>query len=139
MKEIRKYIRKVLSESVTPVPEIKKILDSDEAYNILDRYVGGTWTEGGCAILATALSKKYNAPIWVIYNQEKDTAEHFVIKLGNEKYMDYDGIHDNMIKDFRENELVLVDPLDMLPYKQGMNISDIVINNEAAIELYKIF
>jgi len=135
MEKIRKYIRKVLLESVTPIPELKTKLDSDQAYEILDKYAGGTWTAGGCAILATALAKIHNAPIWVIFNQKKNVVEHFVVKIGRHKFMDYDGIHNNIIKDFRENEMVYDDPLVLMPYTKRMPISDIIMNNQAAKEV----
>ena len=130
--------KKVINESVVPHPTLKSILDSEEAYAILDKYIGGTWTEGGCAILAAALSKYYDFPIWVIFNPQKGTAEHFVVQVGRYKYLDYDGIHTNMLKDFVESELI-DDPPKLKPYSKGVPTSDIIINNAAANELYELF
>jgi len=137
MEKIRKYIREILFESVTPDLKLKGILDSDEAYAILDNYAGGTWTEGGCAILAFVLSKIYNVPVWVLYNTRKEIAEHFVVQVGENKYMDYDGIHDNMLKDFKENELIY-DPLLLKPYSKETPVGDIIISSQASNELYNL-
>jgi hypothetical protein len=123
--------------------KIKKILQSKEAYEILDNSncAGSTWTSGGCAILAKALNKISNYPIFIIFNRNYKSPEHFGIKLPNGNILDADGKHKDekhWIKFFVENELPRKGELIVLPYIEGMNLGDILFDEEASDELAKL-
>jgi hypothetical protein len=117
---------------------LKKKLDSKKAYNILDstEASGSTWTQGGCAILAFALNKLYEYPVYVIYNKDRKQVEHFVVKTEDDYYLDYDGKakEKKKLTDFVNNELI-DDELVILPYNKNLNISDIVIDDNASENL----
>ena len=76
--------------------KLKDILNSDEAYRILDQSncAGGTWTEGGCSILASALQKLY--PSYkkvVIFNNSLRQIEHYGAFSPKGTVLDGDGEH----------------------------------------------
>ena len=133
---LRKLIRSILSEAIEK-KSLKKILDSDAAYKILDssRAQGTMWTQGGCAILAFAMNKAYGYPVYVIYDNGLKQADHFVVKSEDGKYIDYRGKHTDLIGDYKEDEMLWDKDLVILPYKNGMNISDIVIDDNASQKL----
>ena len=62
-------------------------------YKILDKSKASmtTWQEGGCWILADALSKYFNIPIYVVYNNTLEQVEHFIVFWGKFEYLDSDG------------------------------------------------
>ena len=115
---------------------LKTILDSEEAYKILDssKVGGGTWMAGGCAILAKTLHDIYKYPIYTIYNTDKKIIEHFGVKTQKETYIDYDGEHKDWISDFKNAELIEGN-LKILPYKQGMNMKGIVFDDNSSDKL----
>ncbi len=116
--------------------KLKAILKSKEAYQILDGSdaAGTTWTSRGCGILALALSEYFELPMWVIYNVTNKHVEHFVVKLEDGDFVDSDGEHKNMIKDFLNNEIVNGE-LKLIPYNNNLNIEDIVMDKYAARRL----
>lgn len=87
---------------------LKRIINSRAAYAILDSSAseGGTWSAGGCGILADAL-KKYCATgeIYAVYNEDKRQIEHFVFKT-NGSYIDSIGSHnkEELLRQMREEE-----------------------------------
>lgn len=135
--EMKKYI----SERDKPRSDIfnlKKILSSDEAYKILDSSEKDltSWCAGGCAILAFALNKIYNYPVYVIYNTDTDKVEHFIVKNDKGRFVDCDGEHINMLKDFKKREIVK-GGLQIIKYVTGMDIGDIVIDEKTINTLVK--
>lgn len=128
-----------IDEDVRWDNKLQTILNSDEAYTILDQSPadGSTWCAGGCAILAFALNKIYNYPIYVIYNVDKKVVDHFVVKTNDNKFIDCDGSHIDIIKAFRDRELVS-GKLEIKPYKTDMNIADIVIDSSATNKLIRL-
>lgn len=120
---------------------IKNILNSDEVYKILDnndKTYGLTPCAGGCAVIAFALSKYYNYPVYVLYNNDKDVVDHFVIKTNENTYIDCEGEHDDIIKSFKIRENIN-DDIVLLPYDKKINIGDIIINDDVINKLFKHF
>ncbi len=118
---------------------LKKALASAEAYEILDNTAanGSTWCAGGCAILAYALNMLYGYEIYVIYDHDHDQADHFIVKTPKNTYMDCDGEQLDILRNFRRKEFFDRPGarLEIMPYKQGMNIDGIVIDMQASREL----
>ena len=120
--------------------DIKKIVHSDEAYNILDNSSceGSTWTSGGCAILARAINMIEGYPIYVIFNRNYKTPEHFGVKLPDGSIFDVDGQHKNensWLNFFIKNEIVRPGELVVLPYIDGMDMGDVIFDDKASIQL----
>ncbi len=100
---------------------IKKILSTKEAYDILDdsnaKYT--TWLAGGCKILADALNMVYYSEIYVIYNKKKNVIEHFGVLNDDGNIIDGDGVTKTpkkWLKNFSKNELVELDDLTIKKY-----------------------
>jgi tRNA nucleotidyltransferase/poly(A) polymerase len=136
IKEVRKIVRNILEESHNK-QTLKKILDSDEAYKILDSSPasGTMWTQGGCAILAFALNKAFGYPVYAIYDKDLKQADHFVVKTPNNTYLDYRGESKNIVKKFKDDEMLWDKNLVLVPYNSSMNVSDIVIDEKASSKL----
>jgi hypothetical protein len=121
---------------------IRKIIDSEEAYAILDnsKANGGTWCAGGCAILAYALNIAYGLPVYIIYNHTLNYAEHFGVKTPNNTYVDCDGEQREWLRNFRRKDFYLhpEQKLSIMPYSNKINIPDIVIDMEASQKLAKL-
>lgn len=134
--ETRKIVRKFLLE-FEKNKTLKSVLDSVEAYNILDSSMasGTMWTQGGCAILAFALNKVYGYPVYVIFDNELQQADHFVVKTPNNTFIDYRGEIKDIIKKFKEDEMLWKKDFSLIPYKSGINMSDIIIDEKASDEL----
>jgi len=140
MKEnFRKEIKNILFESIKN-KTLKSILDSDEAYEILDhsKAAGTMWTQGGCAILAFALNKAYGYPVYVIYDKDLNQADHFVVKTPRNTFLDYRGESKDIINKFKEDEMLWKKDLSLIPYEPGMNISDIIIDDKASNQLAEL-
>lgn len=142
---IREIVERIVTEHQSSPKEsfsvrLKKILDSVEAYYILDNFGGGgTWAAGGCKILADALNKYIDIPIYVVFNTENGIIEHFMVKV-NDMLLDYDGIQSateilNKMKDVEHIE----QGISILPYNKKMSSSDIPSSDAAATELIKLF
>lgn len=82
---------------------LKKILNSNEAYAILDASKAGecTWSAGGCLILADALEIAFGWPVYGIFCEERDQIEHFMAKSPT-GYVDFYGIYQDPIKGFKK-------------------------------------
>lgn len=120
---------------------IKDILNSDKMYEILDSCkatYGTTPCAGGCAVIAFALNKYYNYPIYVLYNNKKNVVDHFVVKTNNDTYLDCDGEHQNIVQSFKSREGIK-DNIVLLPYDVKMNIADMVIDNELINKILEYF
>ncbi len=122
---------------------IRTIIDSDEAYAILDSTEanGSTWCAGGCAILAFALNIAFGLPIYVIYNYTTDQIDHFGVKNQNNTYIDCDGEQREWLRNFRRKEYYMNEnhKLGILPYSKDLKINDIVIDMEASKKLVNLF
>lgn len=76
--------------------ELKKLFAKNEAYHILDSETeseGGTYTMGGCYVLAKALNELIpSSEIWGVYRdggkgiKPRGYADHFVLKIGDMFY-----------------------------------------------------
>lgn len=135
--------------------DIKKIINSDAAYEILDssNSAGSTWTSGGCAILAKALNSLYDYPIYVIYNRNFASPEHFGVMTPTGSIVDADGEHantDEWLQFFKENEIPRAGELIVYPYVSGMKmgginfdqrasdkLADLIKNNSLISEIYE--
>jgi len=140
-KAVRKVIKEVIEgKLLSSEKRMKAILRSKEAYQILDdsKAPGTTWTAGGCGILALALSEHFSAPIWAVYNTTNKHVEHFVVKVENGNFLDADGEHRDMIRDFLQNEIVNGE-LKLVPYDKSLDIGDIVMDETAARKLVELF
>jgi len=122
---------------------IKKIVNSDAAYEILDNSncAGSTWTSGGCAILASALNKVKGYPIYVIFNRNFKSPEHFGVMTPTGSIIDADGEHssaDEWLQFFKENEFPRVGELIVYPYASGMKMGEIKFDQRASDELAEL-
>ena len=120
--------------------DLKSVLNSDEAYAILDASPasGTMWTEGGCAILAFALNKAYGYPVYVIYDNTLGQVDHFVAKAPDGNFVDYYGPQKYILRNFKNREGLQDRKMVLKPYEPGINISDIVIDEKASSELAKL-
>ncbi|MEK6828580.1 MAG: GNAT family N-acetyltransferase [Nanoarchaeota archaeon] len=136
----------LLKESKLDSKKIKNVIRTDYALlDILDstEASGSDWAAGGCWILADALSEYYGAPLYVVYNNEMNRIEHFMIKIGN-MYMDSDGLRggSQVIKTMQEEGVYVKDinNLMILPYSSDMN-NDVIVRDIAAskklVDLFK--
>jgi len=119
---------------------LKKIVNSDAAYEILDssNCAGSTWTEGGCAILAQALNMLEGYPIYVIYNKRIGSSEHFGVMTPSGAILDADGEHRNTdawLNFFKENEMPRAGELVVIPFNSEVDMEGIHFDDEAAREL----
>lgn len=74
-------------------PQIKKLISSNKAYEILDadkELEGSTWAAGGCYVLARAIHKLYGGKL-VFIKDGSGIAQHVMVKFGD-KYLDSDGL-----------------------------------------------
>jgi hypothetical protein len=81
---------------------IRHFCRTDESFALLDRTkgTGGTWTSGGCWILAHAIAKGFNGQVYCVMSRgdtlvegnvtDEARAQHFVAKIGH-LYLDADG------------------------------------------------
>lgn len=122
---------------------IRKIIDSEEAYAILDstKANGSTWCAGGCAILAHTLNIVYGLPVYIIYNHTLNHTEHFGVKTPNNTYVDCDGEQREWLRNFKKREFYMhpEHKLSIMQYTNGVNISDIIIDMDASQKLAKLF
>jgi hypothetical protein len=119
---------------------LKAILDSDKAYEILDNIEGGTWMQGGCAILAFALKQLYNYEVYVIFNTDKNTSEHFIAKDRNNYFWDYDGKHlgnEEFLDEYKEAEMIKGE-LKLIKWNDKIKSDGIPINHTAIAELVEL-
>jgi hypothetical protein len=122
--------------------DLKKILNSNEAYSILDSSpgAGGTWTAGGCCILANAL-KEYcpGGEIHVVFNEEWGQAEHFVYKT-KQGYIDGAGIHSAPVLMRQMKELEgIKQRISIKPYQRGMRAPGVPCTRQTAHKLAELF
>lgn len=143
-KKLREQIRNMLSEAVSDDvllgAKIKKVLDTEEAYSILDstEAKGSTWTSGGCGILAEALAIALRAEIYAIFNVEKGVVEHLGVRLNDGKYLDYDGPQKNWVRNFKNRELVGDAELKIIKLGPGIKTGEIPMDRKAAIRLAEL-
>jgi len=120
---------------------LKRIINSNIAYEILDNSKAGsvTWQEGGCWILAEALSKYFNEPMYVVFNITKHRVEHFVVKHDNE-YLDSLGMRteNQVIKDVLEF-MSIKHKLMLIKYNSKMNTDGIIRDTETSDLLVELF
>lgn len=122
---------------------IKKIIRSDDAFEILDNSncSGTDWGSGGCAILAQALNKLEGYPIVVIYNLDYDGPEHFGVITPSGAILDHDGEHKTSrawVRFFIENEQYRGGALTVNYYTPDMNMDGVKFDQKASDELAKL-
>lgn len=127
------------------VKDIKSIIDilkTKKAYDILDSSNAShtTFQFGGCWILADALSLYYGLPIYVVFNKNKNSVEHFVVKL-NTSFLDSDGIQSAqvVIKKVADDGFYKINDLQILKYDENMDTSGILRDVNASKKLVKLF
>lgn len=127
MKEIKTILRRTKSNKAF------EILDSTEAN-------GSDWQEGGCWILADALSEYYGLPLYVVYNKKHNRVDHFMVKIGSE-FLDSEGIRSpyKLIEDMTEIYPFSKEDLEILPYDPNMETEDIVRDLEASEKLIELW
>ena len=140
MKAVNQIIREELESLLENKRAIKQIINSDAAYAILDNTKGCTdctWCAGGCAILAYALQIAYGYQIYVIYNHDDKQVEHFMVMTPNNNYIDCDGEQRDIVKNFRRKDFYMhpEKKLQILPYTNDLNITDIIIDMNASKQL----
>ena len=99
-------------------PELKlanfrKVLDSDEAYRIIDSHEvlrGGTWNAGSCRVLARALIQVMpEARIWTVVDASMHPEpQHYVVQLPDGRFVDGDGVstRSQLIERLEKDELL---------------------------------
>ncbi|OLF82068.1 hypothetical protein AWH63_11045 [Marinobacter sp. C18] len=74
--------------------DLQSALDSDQAYALLP---SGSWMEGGCTLLATALQQLIpNSQLYSVGRLGEGIPDHTVLCVdieGEPYYIDYDGLH----------------------------------------------
>lgn len=130
---------------------IKRILRQDDAFELLDATCasGGTWTAGGCLILARALHEMIpGAEIWAVMGRidPSRTIErldypskphHAVVKVGN-KFLDADGwsTEEQLIHRWEDEEGLL--DVELVP-AQVQSFGEDIPNEDPAVEKTKKF
>jgi hypothetical protein len=120
---------------------IKPILNSKEAYEILDNSTAGesTWCAGGCAILAHALNMIFRYDIYVIYDYGRNQIDHFVVKTPNNTYIDCDGEQKNILDNFKRKEgLTHNKNLVLIPYSEDLRNNGIPVDMRASRNLGRL-
>ena len=139
MKDVNQIISEELEKLLENKRAIRQIINTDAAYEILGNACAdcSTWCEGGCAILAYALNIAYGYPVFVIYNSTDKQVEHFGVKTPNNTYIDCDGEQRDWLRNFRRKDFYMhpEKKLQILPYTNDLNISDIVIDMNASKQL----
>lgn len=110
---------------------LRSIIHTKGAYDILDEVDGNTWQEGGCWILADTINMLMDSPIYVIFNNELNRVDHFVVKMGSQ-FFDSDGYQserelikkNTMEQHYKYSE----DVFTLIPYSDDMDTSDIIQN-----------
>jgi len=90
LKEQDIKLKQILLDNKT----LYKILRTDEAMDLLDsdkELSGSTWTEGACYPLALALHKIIGGELKMVVDQT-GKAQHVMLKVDEDKYVDGDGI-----------------------------------------------
>lgn len=84
---------------------VAKELALPEAYALLDRHGLESWSAGGCAVLAQALSRLTGSSIYALVDGRTDQAEHFAVRIGN-AYVDSEGAYSRagLVAKFEELE-----------------------------------
>jgi hypothetical protein len=119
---------------------LKSILNSNEAYAILDNSNAGesTWCAGGCAILAFALNILYKYPIYVIYDYDNNQIDHYIVKTPNNTFIDCDGEQQNILQNFKRKEGIKNKNLKIIEYSHKLKNTDIPIDINASNKLAEL-
>ena len=76
--------------------KLRRLINSKQAYAILDSTVGGTWLEGGCALLAVALSDLGYGELFVLVGKSRGSTitqvQHWLVKTPSGMFIDGDGV-----------------------------------------------
>lgn len=77
-----------------PLHRIQHLLATTRAYAVLDCRAaqGGTWTAGGCALLALALARLISQSQIFDLLEGSGHIQHLVLRLGDGYFLDGDGI-----------------------------------------------
>jgi hypothetical protein len=119
---------------------LKARLNSKEAYEILDRYIGGTWTEGGCCLLAKTLNRLVPGKIITLYGKNSYGIfrgifrdQHVLLEVKPSYYLDGDGFSskETIIKRWNLEESIT--NIELREYDNELN----VFPNNHIDELYE--
>jgi hypothetical protein len=130
----------IKEEIVNFKSSLKKILNSNEAYEVLDNSKAGesTWCAGGCAILAYALNTLYGFPVYVIYDYNNNQIDHFMVKGNNNTFIDCDGEQKNILHNFKRKENLSNKKMGILKYSENLKNNGIPIDMEASQKLVEL-
>jgi hypothetical protein len=123
---------------------LRRIIDSDEAYLILDgtEAHGSTWCAGGCGILAEALNILYGYPLYAVYDHDWKQIDHMVVQTPRGTFIDCDGEQKGILANFKRKEHYNRPNvrLSLVPYegKAKMLKNDIVIDRKASERLAEL-
>jgi hypothetical protein len=117
----------------------KQVLQGAAAYRILDSSPGrgGTWSAGGCRILAEALKDHCGTPVYVVYNETNGKAEHFVVKT-KDGFLDSDGIQTGPQLLQRIREEMVKGRLSIKPFSASIRASSIPRSAKTSKALAKL-
>ena len=126
--------------------ELRRILDTDVAYNILDQHSGGTWMAGGCLLLAEALRHFFGegAELWAVGSRGKRFSvsapvpvEHVVVKY-QDRFIDYYGASskEQLLKRMAQEEDLIQPYLHPLDHSQ---IKELTCHPDSARALLSLF
>lgn len=77
---------------------VKRFVKSNESYDIVP---DGTWSAGGCWILAEALKRVIAQPTTLLAVKDRGRVQHIIVGLPSGKVVDADGVqteHEMLIK-----------------------------------------
>lgn len=145
---MRKIVQKIIFELLNEAQKVKllNLIKSKKAFDILDssKAPETTWQQGGCWILADALSIFYNSPLYVVFNKTLNHVDHFVVQISpRDVFLDSDGFQSakELIGKTRED----IGPKhwdsewEVVEFHDGMNTGDIPRDLEASQKLVDLF
>lgn len=98
------------------------------------KVVPGTWTRGGCWVLADAVLSVFGGEMWVVSSDRADV-EHFMVKM-NDHFVDADGVHtDEGIIEKLKSQSGVPNPT-LRPYEPSQD-TDLIYNSAQSVDVTK--
>lgn len=94
--------------------ELRKLINGDEVFALLEEGLGNDWGSGGCWILAAAVAEHLGPPAKLMaIRSDSNLVEHVVVQYGD-LYVDYKGTSDlrKLLGDFKSE----------YPYRTGIRL-----------------